>query len=289
MRHAIAISLVVVACASPSPTGMDPPEDPEGDPSDGDVIPDDPAPIDSPHLALGVPTDASPADDHLVVHEQMALGYNRFLNAPNWVSWRTRAEDFGPVERYQGNFYPDTQLPAEWFRADHSDMYGSGYDRGHMLRSEERTRTSGENYATFVMTNVLPQRADLNRGPWFDFELYVQRRVESTSRPRDAYVIAGAIWSPACSTHAPRAAGDGCRDVGRTSDVTRRIAVPIATWKVAVFVDAGIAPLDAAANPYVVAVVMPNETGISETRWYEYRTTVAEIERQSGYDLPSLE
>jgi endonuclease G len=263
------------------------PVDPDG-PSDGELVPDVPPPVDSPHLALGIPIDTSPADDQLVVHEQMALGYSRFLNVANWVSWRTRPEDFGPVERYQGDFYPDTLLPEDWFRADHSDMYGSGYDRGHMLRSKERTRNTGENFATFVMTNVIPQRADLNRGPWFDFELYVQRRVESTTRPRDAYVIAGAIWSPECSTHAPRVTGDGCRDVGRTSDPARRIAVPAATWKVVVFVDAGVPPLEA-TSPYIVAVLMPNVSGIDDVRWWEYRSTVAAIEGASGYDLPSLE
>ena len=281
--------VLLAACSATEPQMPSMPDDPDEGPSDGTLVPGEPAaPIDSPHLALGVPADGTPADDHLVVHPQMALGYSRFLNAANWVSWRTRPEDFGPVERYEGNFYPDTALPADWFHTDHSDMYGSGYDRGHMLRSEERTRTTAENYDTFVMTNVLPQRADLNRGPWFDFELYVQRRVESTSRPRDAYVIAGAVWSAACATHAARVAGDGCLDVGQSADPARRIAVPTATWKVVVFVDAGESPL-AASDPYVVAVLMPNERGIEDVRWWTYRTTVAAIEQASGYDLPSLQ
>lgn len=278
----------VCACTSSRPASPPDPADPD-EPGAGDVVPGDPSPDPSPHLALGIPEDTTPADDHLVVHAQMALGYSPYMNAANWVSWRTRPEDFGPVERYQGNFYPDDALPAAWFHVDHSDFYGSGYDRGHMLRSEERTRTTTENYQTFVMTNILAQRAALNRGPWFDFELYVQRRVESSSRPRDAYVIAGPVWSAECATHAPRTVADGCRDIGKSSDPARRVAVPTATWKVAVFVDAGKSPLAADANPYVVAVMMPNVTGIDEERWWTYRTTVAAIEEASGYDLPSLE
>jgi endonuclease G len=157
-----------------------------------------------------------------------------------------------------------------------------------MVRSEERTRDDAANYATFVMSNILPQRPDLNRGPWFDFERYVQRKVESFSRPRDAYVIAGALWSPECSTHAPRTPNDGCASLGRFSDPTRRIAVPYQTWKVVVFVDAGESPL-AASDPYVVAVLMPNINGIEDVRWWDYRSSVAEIEAATGYDLPSLE
>jgi DNA/RNA endonuclease G (NUC1) len=100
-----------------------------------------------------------------------------------------------------------------------------------MVCFEERTRTEAANYATFIMTNVLPQRADLNRGPWFDFELYVQRRVQSSTRPRDAYILAGGVWSAPCATHAPRTAGDGCPSLGQSNDPTRRIEVPAATWR----------------------------------------------------------
>jgi endonuclease G len=287
MQHVVWLACLAAACTA-APPGPSLGDDAPPDPSDGTLVPDDPRPIDSPHLALGIPADATPDDDHLLLHDHFAAGYSRHLNASNWVSWRTRREDFGPVERFPGPFYPDATLPAGWYRPDHPDFYSSGYDRGHMLRSEERTRTTEDNIATFVMTNILPQRADLNRGPWFDFELYIQRRVQSFSTPRDAYVMAGSIWPAACATHAPRVAGDGCLDIGRAADPARRIAVPAATWKVVVFVEAGVPPLDA-ADPYVVAVIMPNQRGIEEVRWWTYRTSVAEVELATGYDLPSLE
>jgi endonuclease G, mitochondrial len=283
--------LAVCACShtpAAAPGDDDPPGDDPDDPGDGAIVPGGPSGQDSPHLALGVPADGSPGDDFLIVHPEMAIGYNHFLNAANWVSWRTRRIDFGPAPRYAGPFYPEAALPAAWFHPDTGELSGSGYDRGHMLRSEERTRDDAANYATFVMSNVLPQRPDLNRGPWFDFELYVQRKIESTSHPRDAYVIAGAVWPAACATHAARVAGDGCPDVGRSTDPTHRIAVPSATWKVVVFVDPGEDPR-AALHPYIAGVLMPNTNGIAAARWYTYRATVAEIEAASGYDLPSLE
>jgi len=259
--------------------------DPGDGPSDGVLVGDMLGT--SSQLGLGTPVRAG-ADDHVLVHPQLAAGYNRYLNASSWVSWRTRPEDFGPVDRFSGNFYADTSLPAGWYQTVHDDLTGSGYDRGHMLRSEERTRTSAENYATFVMTNVLPQRPDLNRGPWFDFELYVQDTIENTERPRDAYVVAGAVWPAACPTSAPRSLGDGCTDLGRGTDPTERIAVPEATWKVVVFVDAGVALADA-SDAYVVGVVMPNENGISRADWEDYRTSVADVEQASGYDVPAVE
>jgi endonuclease G len=290
MKVTTLLAVLLVGCTpiTPSPDPGDPPPgDPENVEPSG-TLDVEPPPADSPHLQLGVPVDATPDDDLLIVHEQFALSYSRYLNVPSWVSWRTRGVDFGPVDRYDGPFYPDDALPADVWHPDTGVYSGSGYDRGHMLRSEERTRTEGENYQTFVLTNVLPQRPDLNRGVWFDFERYVQRRVQSSQYPKDAYVIAGGIWPAACATHAPRVAGDGCIDIGHGSNPTYRIAVPEATWKVVVFVPAGT-PLEEAEEPYVVAVIMPNIGGIENDRWYEYRTTVAEIEQRTGYDIPRLE
>jgi endonuclease G len=288
MHARIALAFTLASCAVPTSPPVDNPDaagDPE--PPSGTLDPTVPPAPDSPHLQLGVPTDTSPDDDLLIIHDQFAVSYNRYLDAPNWVSYLTRPVDFGPAPRFAGPFYPDDALPAEWFHPDTNLFNGSGYDRGHMLRSEERTDTEAHNIETFVLTNVLPQRPDLNRGVWFDFELYVQHQVQA-SHEKDAYEIAGAIWPAACATHAPRIAGDGCPDVGAGSDPARHIAVPSATWKVVVFVTAGV-PLEQATDAYVVAVLMPNISGIANDRWWTYRTTVAAIEQMSGYDIPRLQ
>ncbi len=249
--------------------------------ADGPIVPEA-----SPHLGLGIPIDTSPGDDLLVVHPQFAASYNRYLNEANWVSWRTRPSDFGPAPRYAGPFFPDPLLPSEVFHPDTDIYFGPGYDRGHMLRSEERTDTEAHNIETFVMTNVIPQTADLNRGVWFDFELHVQRTVQSTAHPKDAYVIAGPIFPAACRTHVARTAGDGCPDIGRDTNVGHRVAVPSSTFKIVAFVPAGT-PFDP-ATATVTAVVMPNIDGIANDRWYTYRATVAEIEQLTGYDIPAL-
>ena len=281
MRHALVL-IALSACATPAAPGA------AGDAAGPDPsLPSDGAPIDpatSPHLQLGIATDGSPADDFLLVHDEFAESYNPYLNAANWVSYRTTRADFGAAARYAGEFYADASLPAAWFHAEHADMFGSGFDRGHMLRSEERTQTAARNYATFVMTNVLPQEADLNRGPWFDFELYVQHRVESFSAPMDAYEFAGPVWPAACAHHLPRAAGDGCRDVGQGTDPSRHIGVPEATFKIVVFVPRG-ASLATVVDPEIVAVLMPNVSGIVNDRWSTYRSTVAAIEERTGYDF----
>jgi endonuclease G len=236
------------------------------------------------HLSLGTPEDATPEDDLLLLREHMAIGYSPYLNAANWVSWRTTPADFGAVPRYGGDFLIDRALPAGLYRPAHADYTGSGFDRGHMVRSEERTATEAANKATFVMSNILPQTEDLNRGPWYDLEQLVEATVTRPGAPKDAYVVAGAIWPAACATHRARVKGDGCADLGRSPDVRKRIAVPEATFKIVVFVDAG-QPVRARRGREVVAVIIPNTAGIRNKPWSEYQTTVAEIERRTGYSL----
>lgn len=213
----------------------------------------------------------------------MVIGYSRYLNAANWVSWRTTAADFGDVPRYSGDFLADKLLPAGWYRPTNADYTGSGYDRGHMVRSEERTSTAARNKATFVLSNVLPQTEDLNRGPWYALEKVLEERVHrrSGADQRDAYVIAGAVWSAACATHQPRRSGDGCKDLGKSEQPEERVAIPEATFKIIVFVPAGKPATS--SDREIIAVLMPNVSGIRTKPWAAYQTTVKEIERRTGY------
>ncbi len=95
------------------------------------------------HLALGAPKRAASDDDYLMIKPQYALSYNRQRNVANWVSWNLDASYFGPAPRHKGKFLSDTSLPAGDYRVQDRDYAGSGFDRGHMVRSEERTRTRG--------------------------------------------------------------------------------------------------------------------------------------------------
>jgi hypothetical protein len=130
MRSLPVFASVCVACATPPIDPDEPPPDETGEveTDDGTLTPDGRDPEPTPHHALGVPIDDTPDDDFRIVHPEMAIGYSPHLNAANWVSWRTRPEDFGPAERFPGPFYPETVLPADWYHPDQPDLNGSGYD-----------------------------------------------------------------------------------------------------------------------------------------------------------------
>ncbi|WP_437592093.1 DNA/RNA non-specific endonuclease [Sorangium sp. So ce1000] len=255
---------------SPSPSRSGSASPPKGAPPKGAASSRPPAP--SPHLELGVPARtgarADASDDHLMIKPQYALSYNRSRNVANWVSWRLDAASFGDAPRYRGKFVADSALPDGWYRVQHDDYTGSGFDRGHMVRSEERTRTPDDNKATFLLTNILPQRHDLNAGPWLRLEEACQELAQKERRV--LFLIAGGLFD---ERERPAAT------------IGKDVSVPDAFFKVAVVLEPGQGPEDIGPATRVIAVVMPNETGILDRGWGQYRTTVDEIERRAGYDL----
>ena len=61
------------------------------------------------------------------------------------------------------------------------DYTSSGYDRGHLCPSADRTDTETNNDLVFFMSNVLPQASVNNSGVWLQFENYCRSLVESTN------------------------------------------------------------------------------------------------------------
>jgi endonuclease G len=221
------------------------------------------------HLTMGIPTDGDDSDDHLMVKPQYALSYNKKLNNPNWVSWNLDASYFGDVPRFKGKFLVDESLPAGFYRVRHDDYTNSGFDRGHMVRSEERTKTPADNEATFLTVNILPQYHDLNAGPWLRFEEYCQRLAQKENK--ELFIVAGGTFPKK-----PQTIGKG-------------VAVPDATYKIVVVLDRNQSIEHVNESTRVIAVSMPNKEGILREGWGQYRTTVAAIEKATRYNfLPDL-
>lgn len=220
------------------------------------------------HLALGAPRDATPDDDYLMIKPQYALSYNRQRNLANWVSWNLDASYFGPIPRHKGKFLVDSSLPSGFYQVQDRDYVGSGFDRGHMVRSEERTRTTEDNVATFLLPNVIPQRHDLNAGPWLRLEDYAQDL--SQKEDKELYVTAGGIFG------------------ARPEKIGHGIEVPDACFKIVVVLERGQGLADVSPATRIIAVIMPNTTGILDQAWGQYRTSVSEIERRTGYGFLTL-
>jgi endonuclease G, mitochondrial len=118
------------------------------------------------HLTMGNPSGAvantSSPTNYLLEKTQYALSYHNGNNTPNWVSWHLDSSWLGSTPR-QDDFRADTTLPSGWYRVGSTSYSGSGYDRGHMCPSGDRTNSVATNSATFLMTNMIPQAPTNNR------------------------------------------------------------------------------------------------------------------------------
>lgn len=240
-----------------------PGEQPNGQPQNLPSQPTTPEQAQAVYLALGNPSNASPNDpnNYLLVNNYMVISYNRARAIPNWVAWRVSRADMSNLDR-EDSFRPDDRLPKGWARVTPADYTGSGFDRGHIAPNADRYGSREAADSTFLMTNIIPQTGDLNRGPWQKLEAYLRTLV---TRGNDVYIYAGVY--------------------GEKGKIKNKITIPANSWKIAVAVPAG-APISAVnENTRVIAVDMPNVKGIKNADWQIYRTNVRAIEQKTGYNF----
>jgi endonuclease G, mitochondrial len=226
------------------------------------------------HLSLGNPTNAKPdttlADNYLMLKPQYALSYNRTYGHANWVAWELSAEWLGGIDR-QDDFRPDPPLPAGWYRVKTGDYTNSGFDRGHLAPSADRTRSIEDNSSTFLMTNIIPQAPELNREAWARLEDYCRQLVGKGYR---LYIIAGTYGT----------GGEG--SAGVKTSIKNVVNVPARNYKVIVAIPKGAGIEQINENTPVIAVDFPNvASAVDNVSWFSFLTTPAEIERAAGIDL----
>lgn len=213
------------------------------------------------YLAFGNPSNAAVSDpnNYLLVNNFYVVSYNRDKGTANWAAWRVTKADKGDIDRVD-SFRPDDRLPGGWTRIRPADYTGSGYDRGHLCPNADRNGSTDGMAATFLMTNMVPQTPDLNRGPWERLESYLRTLV---TRGSDLYIVAGVY--------------------GEKGKIKDKVTIPTNTWKVAIAIPAGADISAVNANTRVIAVDMPNVKGIKNADWQTYRTTVRDLENKTGY------
>ena len=218
------------------------------------------------HCALGCPVATHAGNDYPIVRGQYVVAYSPSHRVPSWAAWRLTPADYGGTERHAGQFLTDDTLPAGWYRVTHADYSGSGYDRGHLVDSADRSSSRAANDATFFLTNVAPQRPDLNRGPWLRLEEDCRKRARHDGRT--VFVVAGPVWGDAT----PQTLKSG-------------VAVPVAFWKVAVVLPPTWTAADVGPSTLVLAAIMPNQEGIHANGWRRYEATLAAVEKAAEYGL----
>jgi DNA/RNA endonuclease G (NUC1) len=210
----------------------------------------------------GATADASNHTHYLIERPQYSLDYDDTTHEPNWVSWDLTTSDVGDSGR-SPVFFVDTSLPAGFYQVQTTDYSGSGYDRGHMCPSADRTITRADNDVTFFMSNMVPQTPDNNQGVWANFENYSR---SLASAGNEILIISG-----------PSGFGG--------SNLTSGVSIPGYTWKIILVVPNGPGSAVSRITPStrIITIKIPNIAGVRSTPWQNFVTSVAQIEADTGY------
>ena len=234
------------------------------------------ATLDNDNMGLGNPSSAtsniSNSNNYLMIKPEYDFSYNNSKHEPNWTSWHLSSADIGSTSR-QDDFRPDTTLPSGWYEVTASEFSGSGFDRGHMCPSADRTASVANNQATFLMDNMIPQAPKNNQITWENLEEYERTLV---SQGNELYIISGGYGS----------GGTGSK--GYMTTVGNGVVVPSKTWKIIVVLPNGTNDLSRiTTSTRVISVLMPNDQTCSSQPWGSYRVSVDDIESLTGYNFLS--
>lgn len=223
------------------------------------------------NLTFGNPSNASSnSNNYLVSRSDYAAAYNNGRGTSNWVSWHLSSAWTGSASRCNC-FKRDTSLPSNFFRPTTSNYTNSGFDRGHLCPSADRTYSSTANSNTFFMTNIAPQSPDNNQRSWKELEDYCRTL---TSQGNELHIVAGVAGI-----------GGTGRNGFRSTISSGRIDVPDSFWKVILVLPNGSNDISrVTTNTRVIAVNIPNDQNIN-TNWATYRTSINSIESLTGFDL----
>lgn len=214
------------------------------------------------HLKYGNPSQAdNNPNNYLIEQPEYALSYNCQAGIANWASWQLDPDWLGRTERTD-DFRPDPNLPPDCYAVRPKDYRGSGYDRGHLVPSGDRTRSRLDNSSTFVMSNMIPQSPSNNREVWRELEEYSRNLVD---QGKELYLVAG---------------GNGIAQKIAQS----KVVVPEYTWKVILILDKPNAEITT-QNTTTLAVWIPNSERVRNTSWQDYIVSVDEVEKRTGYNF----
>jgi endonuclease G len=141
----------------------------------------------------GCPTGAPP-ENQTVRHNALTLSNNPDTKFADWVAYRIAPETLS-TKRCARAWRADPALPpaATLDPIDYKRLSEAGYQRGHIA---PLASLCGTPYwlETDYMSNVAPQRPDLNGGAWEKLEAAERRLIKNAKGYTSVYAIAGPLY-----------------------------------------------------------------------------------------------
>jgi endonuclease G len=136
----------------------------------------------------------APVCDEILTGRFFTIGYSWYFRQAKWV-----LEIINPNSKFEweiddrlDNFRADIRIPRG-FRAGLKAYKNSGYDRGHLVGSANQDELEIQNSETFLLSNMSPQKPDLNRRMWRKLEEAV-RTLNAQSNILETYVLTAPVF-----------------------------------------------------------------------------------------------
>ncbi len=187
-------------------------------------------------------------------HRFYRLQYNEEAEQADVVEYTLTREMVHADHGRTNDFRADPAIPTG--SATLEDYKGSGYDRGHLCPSEDMDFSRESVSATFLMSNISPQKPRFNREIWLQVENYA----------RDQAVKRGSVriaTGPVLALGHERTIGDNM------------VWVPKAFYK---------AILDERTGE-AVAIFLPHKNSIQNPLDPKYAMSIDSLESQTGIDF----
>ena len=130
-----------------------------------------------------------PACSRVLFHVEYVLCYDVDRKVALWASYRLESADVVDAQRVNA-FRTDPRLPID--QNPSCDNYaGSGFDRGHTVPRSDMNRSLTAMVNTFFLTNMTPQRPNVNQGTWARLEDWVRAWAKLSGW---VHVISGSVF-----------------------------------------------------------------------------------------------
>lgn len=181
-------------------------------------------------------------------------GYCEARRNPAWVGFSISSITVGSLAKRPSKFFTDSRTRS----ATHQDYSNSGYDRGHMAPNYAIATRYGHEAQreTFLMSNVTPQKPNLNRIWWRLLE--EKEANDFAMRLERVWVLTGPVFSV------------------ETKQLHNSVDVPTAFYRIILDEEHG--------QPRVLAFIAPQSVTGHEPLT-QFLTSVREVERQTGLDF----
>lgn len=220
-----------------------------------------PMEIHSKHWLFGYPLGA-PATNDLIIRDIYALSSNDTRKFADWVAYRLTPHEIVGTLDLKRKWRADPWLDdAETLEpSSPNDYQGAsdiGYDRGHQapLASFKGSRHASQSN---FLSNITPQQADLNQGPWRVLEGRIRVIVK---QGKTLWVMTGPLYE---------------RDMPQLPNANETHTVPSGYWKIVAMHDG--------ATLRVAAFIMEQDTA-RDSPLQDHAIRVRAVQDRTGLDF----